>query len=495
MAFMPIRPPPGVFKNGTHYLSKGRWQDANLVRWQNGILMPVGGWQQFIEDSPTVDGTPSGMLAWVDNSSDTYVAMGTDTHLYALNSSGIVTDITPAAFVTGDASASQNTGYGGGPYGSGFYGTPRPLPDTFIAADSWSMDTWGENLVSCYTADGRLFEWTPGTPTALVIAGAPVDNVAVGVTEERFLFALGSGGNPRNVAWSDREDNTTWTPSATNEAGDIDLQTQGAIRAGCRVRGQYLVLTSTDAHTATYQGPPFVYGFERVGTACGVISKRALTPFGAGAAWMGYGSFFVFTGGAVQEISCDVEDWVFGDLNQGQRSLIHCFANEAWGEIWWFFPSSGSTVCDRYVVWDHVDNLWVTGMLERTAACPSPKATNPYMADEDAYVWAHEIGFNYDGDLPYAETGPIEIAPGDNVMRVLGLYPDEKTQGDVESYIKTRFYPNGTERSYGPFTSANPTSFRATGREVMLRVQGVSGGAADFRVGEFRLQVRPGGLR
>ena len=45
------------------------------------------------------------------------------------------------------------------------------------------------------------------------------------VTEERFVFAFGAGGDPRKIAWSDREDNDTWTPAATNEAGDIQIQT------------------------------------------------------------------------------------------------------------------------------------------------------------------------------------------------------------------------------------------------------------------------------
>ena len=83
------------------------------------------------------------------------------------------------------------------------------------------------------------------------------------VTQERFLFALGAGGNPRKVQWSDREDNNTWTAAATNEAGDLELNTSGQIMAGVNVQGQALILTTRDAHAANYQGPPYVYGIER----------------------------------------------------------------------------------------------------------------------------------------------------------------------------------------------------------------------------------------
>ena len=116
------------------------------------------------------------------------------------------------------------------------------------------------------------------------------------VTEERFVFALGAGGNPRKVQWSDREANTVWTPSATNEAGDMELQTTGRIMCGTPMRGRTLILTDNDAHVATYSGPPFVYGFERVGTACGISSRKALVSIDEGAFWMGHRGFFTFDG-------------------------------------------------------------------------------------------------------------------------------------------------------------------------------------------------------
>ena len=54
-----------------------------------------------------------------------------------------------------------------------------------------------------------------------------------------------------------------WT-FATNEAGDIILQTSGQIMQGLKTRGQTLIITDTDAHSAKYIGPPYVYGFDRL---------------------------------------------------------------------------------------------------------------------------------------------------------------------------------------------------------------------------------------
>ena len=39
--------PPGVVKPATPLQAKGRFWDANLVRWRSGKLLPVGGWQRL----------------------------------------------------------------------------------------------------------------------------------------------------------------------------------------------------------------------------------------------------------------------------------------------------------------------------------------------------------------------------------------------------------------------------------------------------------------
>jgi hypothetical protein len=95
--------------------------------------------------------------------------------------------------------------------------------------------------------------------------------------------------------------------------------------------------------------------------------------------------------------------------------------------------------------------------------------------------------------MAYAESGPVQIATGDNVMSALMLIPDEKTQGQVTTTFRARFYPNDTERTYGPYSMANPTDLRFTGRQVSMRVIGAQN--TDWRWGMPRIDVRQGGLR
>jgi len=277
MAYIPLKIPPGVYRNGTEYQSAGRYFDASLVRWYEGTMRPVGGWRK--RSSQQMTGSCRGFINWRDNSSDRWIGAGTHSKLYAMNEGGTLKDITPTGFTAGNADAIVKIGYGYSTYGSYSYGVARPDLTNITPATTWSLDTWGEYLVGCSNADGKLYEWQLGfsTPTlAAAITNAPTSNEALLVTSERFLFALGAGGNPRKVQWCDQENNTVWTPTATNQAGDFELATVGNLKCGKRVRGISILFTDVDVHTATYIGLPYVYSFEKVGSACGVISSHSV---------------------------------------------------------------------------------------------------------------------------------------------------------------------------------------------------------------------------
>ena len=90
-------PPPGVWKNGTAYEAQGRWHDCNLVRWKDGKLQPLGGWEETIGAS--LSGVGRAMMTWRDYSGDRWLAIGTNKKLYIFTSlSGTAVDITPVGF-------------------------------------------------------------------------------------------------------------------------------------------------------------------------------------------------------------------------------------------------------------------------------------------------------------------------------------------------------------------------------------------------------------
>lgn len=492
--------PPGVYSHGAPLDSKGRWISANFVRWTNGSPQPVGGWDNLrysgsnVQIDASTEDIMRGAHSWNANDESPYAAFGSASKLYAMNAGGQTFDITPTGFSSGIGQASENLAYGGKTYGSGAYGVARERDYSLAPATNWTLDNWGEYLVGCSDGDGKLYEWQLNTSNpAAVIANAPTNNIGLIVTAERFVFALGAGGNPRLIQWCDREDNTTWSPTITNEAGDLELQTTGSIVSAHRVRSRTLILTSQDAFVANYQGPPTVYGFQKVGDSCGSISRNAAASVGTVCFWMGDRNFFIYDGSVARVLPCEVHDEVFLNLDAARSSHIFCVSNQKFNEIWWFYPASGSEENNRYVAYDYQENHWTVGELGRSSGFDVGAFNSPIYIDESGYIYRHETGYYHGGSAPYVESGPINIADGDNVMRVTEMLPEESTQGQMEVLFKTRFYPNDTEYTYGPFNPSNPTSVRFTGRQVRMKVTGDDG--VNWRFGDIRLRVSNGGQR
>ena len=440
------------------------------------------------------------------------------------------------------------------------------------------------------------------------ITNAPIDNKAHVVTEERFLFALGAGGNSRKVQWCDFENLTQWSAATTNQAGSHELATASQVMQGIRTRAGTLIITDTDAHLATYIGPPYIYSFQRIATECGAVSRFSAVDTDVGTFWHGQENFFYFDGNTVQVLPCDVHDYVFDDFNPSQQSKIWGYVNGTNNEVWWYYCSSEATEIDKYVAYNYREKHWLIGNMSRTSGVSRGVFAYPFLAGQEtetitlnvtvaddsgnkyyistyngsapsielikgntyrfdqsaasndghplrfsaqpngthaggaewvdgvtvvgtagtsgAYteivvgdnfptlyfyctnhpnmgsdatildkvkIYNHEVGVSYSGATQFAETGPISLGNGDNIMKVNSVIPDEKTQGDVQMTFKTRFHPNDTERSYGPFDPTNPTSLRFAGRQVRMRVTGEQ--STDWKVGIMRLNATSGGSR
>jgi hypothetical protein len=266
--------------------------------------------------------------------------------------------------------------------------------------------------------------------------------------------------------------------------------------AGVRMRGETLLLTDIDAHTARYQGPPFVYGFRQAGTGCGVISANGCAVADGTAYWMGNNGFYSYNG-SVQSMRSSVGDFIFSHLNTTERSKVFAVVNSQFSEVVWFYPSAGTTENDSYVSYNYRENHWQIGKVARTAGFDIGAFVFPNYVSSEAtgsYVYEHEVGNTYDTDSDvFAETGPMQIGVGDRMMVATSLIPDEQTQGDVTATFKTRIYPNSAESSFGPFDMANPTSVRFQGRQVQMRVTGDQ--PTSWRVGNMRLEVVAGSRR
>lgn len=520
---IPLALPPGVIRRGTTYASKGRWYDSSLVRFEGGVVRPIGGWslaRTAAGGDIQATGAPRGAHTWRKNDSTSWAAVGTQAKLYAYTSStATITDITPAGLVSGAADGSLVTGTGRwdldpwdvSPWGGSV------AAGTITDAATWSLDSFGEILVACSTADGKLYSSTPTTQAA-VIANAPTGNRAVVVTPERFVVALGAGSDPRLTQWASRETLTTWTPAAGNTAGSLTVASGGRLMVGHATTRETLLFTDMDLWALVFIGGNLVYGLKQVGDHCGVIGPNAAAIVGGVAYWMGNGQFFMYDGGTVRAFACDVRDYVFSDLRREQKAKICAVPNAAYGEITWYYPSNSQsgTENDRYVTVNYREGWWVIGQLARAAGTDADVFNSPLLWSIDGHLYSHETGNDRAGLESFAETGPLELGDGDRVALVGVMYPDEAVTGQVVVTFKTAFAPNGSETTTGPYTLASKTDVRVSGRQVRVRfaepagvgvlldgsrlldgswTMGGPGPGHDYRVGNFRLGVVAGGRR
>ena len=157
MALIPLQLPAGIYRNGTDFQSANRWRDSHLVRWIDNTIRPVGGWTAFTTDEGAYP--MRGAISWKSNGGERYLVAGNATQLVTYMDDGTLKNITPAGLTAGNADGSLNSGFGGSYYGSSYYGTERNESKSTIPATTWTLDTWGEYLLACSTADGKIYEW------------------------------------------------------------------------------------------------------------------------------------------------------------------------------------------------------------------------------------------------------------------------------------------------------------------------------------------------
>ena len=414
--------------------------------------------------------------------------------------------------------------------------------DLVIDPGLWSIDNFGGKIIALIH-NAQVFEWDSNaanatTTRASIISGAPTASRDMIVsTPDRHLVFFGTEttiGTPSTqdemfIRFSNQEDINTYTPTATNTAGTQRLADGSRIMGAVRGRDAIYVWTDTALFTQRFIGPPFTFGFAQVGTNCGLIGQNAAVEVDGAAYWFSENGFFRYAG-ALQSLPCLVEDFVFNDLNTTANQLINAGLNNLFGEINWFYCSSGATVVDRVVTFNYVEStgqrpIWTTGTLDRTTWQDSAVFGLPHATDYDADSNnSYDVVGNTDGCTIYyehetgtdqvtttattaitsnIESGDFDISQGGDgefFAKIRRFIPDFVSQtGNTQITLQLRNYSNDTQASsaLGPFTVTSSTTkvdTRARARAVSLKVANTAA-QQNWKLGGFRLDIQPAGRR
>ena len=423
----------------------------------------------------------------------------------------------------------------------------------------WVLDNFGTKLIAliyngeCFEWDATVSNSL--NTRATIISGAPTASRHMVVsTPDRHLVFFGtettigdkSTQDDMFIRFSDQENINEYTIRAENTAGSQRLAAGSKIMSAIKGRDALYVWTDTAIFLMQFVGQPFTFAFQQAGTNCGLIGKNACIEVDGSAYWMSDNGFFNYDG-QLRSMPCLVEDFVYSvdpglGVNNVTRDLINAGINNLFGEINWFYCSATATSVDRVVSYNYVDStterpIWTTGSLNRSAWVDSAVYEKPhatlYNADDNA---SYDVTGNVDGSSIYYqhETGTDQVnagnvitavnanilsgdfditqkrsntgqavgtpdlrGDGEYMMRISRFIPDfiEQT-GDTEISFTTRNYPNAAATTTN-FTSTETTNFKSTrlrARSIALKVSN-TGTGKNWKLGTFRLDIAPGGMR
>ena len=259
---------------------------------------------------------------------------------------------------------------------------------------------------------------------------------------------------------------------------------------------------------------------------------------------MSENGFFRYAG-KLESLPCLVEDFVFDNINlESGNQMVSAGLNNLFGEVMWFYPTTGSSVVNKMVCYNYFDSspqrpVWTVGTLARTMWEDSAVFGSPHALEYDAATdtsfdvvgntegrttyYQHETGTDQvkggnvtaitanisSGDFDISQrrgitgqsTGMADLrGDGEFLMKIRRFIPDFISQtGNTQITLQLRNFPNDSQASssLGPFTVTSSTQkvdTRARARAIALKVENTSS-SQSWKLGTFRLDIQPDGRR
>ena len=407
-----------------------------------------------------------------------------DTAATSTVAAGGGTGITAYFYIhSGNAVAAGGTGWGAPPWGgSGTSPTTgwgiaaaspisNPLRFVYFASRYNGSTNYTDLLFNIN--NGPIYIWAvaPGftfpTANAIALSGTQVPQQVGQILYDTYsgiLMAFGAtpygAGSPYTiepllVRWASQDDYTNWDPStpASSTAGFLTIQTGSTILRAISNLGEILVFTERSVTSVTFVGGDSVFSQKLISSEISLIGPNAVVVVNNVYYWMGTDKFFSYNG-RVESIPCTLFKHVFDNINFAQGGQVVGGSVERFFEVWWFYCSSGSTVVDKYVVYNYGENIWYYGDctdgMSRTAWSDSPLRQYPQGASgDDNYLYNHEQGTDA-GTLPmtsYITSNNFDLEPdGSKFMLVRRLIPDvsflgSTTASGVNPTVDFTLYP------------------------------------------------------
>lgn len=401
------------------------WSGAQGIRFQNDGVSRALGYNQVF-NTPTID--PYWAMSWADVAA-LYYFYANGTNIYRTDGA---TDLNVTRAVGGNYSAGSYPLWNGGVLNG------VPVMNSQALADypqSWNSGS-------------AKFEDMPGWPAnwyAKVLRPFGHFLIAMDITKSSVRY-------PTLIAWSNQAASgtipSTWTPAATNDAGEYPLSDTTSWVVDCLPMGDVNIVYKEDSvYAMRYIGGENIFDIPKLFSEFGLLSSRAVKSF--------FRKHFVVTQGDIilhDSVQADsivnkrMRNTIFNSIDSAYYDHVFVADNPADYEMWVCVPETGSGgFPTKAHTWNWKENTWgtrdlpsvphiLTGILSTAGNTTFDGQPAGVVFDDDTGVF-NERAYNP------SEKKLLYCIPGSGKMFAEGDTTFQENGSDFTSYVERTGLP------------------------------------------------------
>lgn len=352
---------------------------------------------------------------------------------------------------------------------------------------------------------------------------------------------------PYKIWWSQAATPGTlpasWTASATNDAGSVDLSGgKGKVVDAYNLADQLAIYREQGIVMMRYVGGTdttnrLVMAFNAIETSgpTGILSNNCVGEVpGAGHCVLGNNDVYIFNGSSTSSIlNGRWRDSLFNQMDRTNRKRSFVVSHPKRSEVWICFPTTSMTSCDKALIWNYADNTlgyydlpsatsglsayvdagfgttWSSlsatawsSLSSTTWASMSGNSTAPELIFGTAGTKIHVIGGTSDANgstfTSQLERTGISLGDGEGVKFLRGVWPrfDGPNGQSIDITVGVSMSPDEgfTYGSTSTYTlgSSRKIDTNVAGRYMAVRMRSTSGSV--WRLRGLDLDIVPMGM-
>lgn len=325
---------------------------------------------------------------------------------------------------------------------------------------------------------------------------------------------------------------STWNEAdTTQDAGEFDIgDGQDPIVDGLGLKESFIVYKESSTHAIDYVGGAFVLRSRKVFGMSGLLNKNCAVDLDSSHfAVTGYDIVLHDSYSASSVLDKKARRYFFQNIDVDNRGKVFCFKNPFLNEVLVAFPTIGSTVCNKALVYNYIDKTvtfrslpnvthaaygpvdntlggnwnqdsdpWSSDLTAWNGPDFTPDTARVIMGSADTKLYMLDASASFDGVIPdaFIERRGFDCGASERVKMVTGIRP--KIEGNVGQTVVVKIGYSDDAYADPVYTAMDYTigstlqcDCFVSGRFIAIRFE--TGSAYNWRLDSYDLFVDDAG--